>query len=217
MTVAVNDLIDKAEIILQDTTNVRWTAVELIGWLNNGQNEIVLYKPDASVTNAAVVCIEGTKQTIPAATGIRLIDVVRNMGTNGTTPGNAVRLISREILDAQVPGWHSVTGSATAQHYIFDDRDPKNFYVYPPQPSSSFGYLELVYSSSPTAAAADGNIALDDVYQSVLLDYILYRAYQKDADYASNDARSKGYYQAFLQALGIMDKVEQVNDPNNKQ
>lgn len=214
-TITSQSIVDKAEIILQDTTNTRWPSDELFDWLSDGQREIVLNKPDAYATNEAVVTVEGTKQTIPAA-GITLIDVIRNMGvTDGTTPGNAIRIIEREILDAQRPDWHTETPVAVTLHYMFDKRDPKNFYVYPPQPGTDMGYLELIYSSAPpdpTDIAAV--ITLDDIYGNALLDYILYRAYSKDADYAANAMRAVGHLSAFQKSLGIKDITEDRDDPN---
>ena len=51
-TVKVIDLIDRAETVLQDTTNTRWAQAELLGYLNDAQREIVMQRPDAKVTNA---------------------------------------------------------------------------------------------------------------------------------------------------------------------
>lgn len=216
MSVAVNDIIDRAETILQDTTNTTWPALELIDWLNAGQIEIVLLKPEASVTNEAMVLVVSeTKQSLPT-TGIQLLDVVRNMGTDGLVPGDAIRLIKRKILDEQLPAWHSEAGNAVVKHFMFDDRDPKHFYVYPPQPAATPGYVEVIYSSAPTTIAAGGDISIDDVYANALLDYILYRAYSKDADYAANNQRALGHYQAFQQSMRAKDAAELLNDPENE-
>ena len=212
MSVAVNDIVDKAEIILQDTTNTRWPAAELIGWLNDAQLQIVLEKPEASVTNESVALVLGTKQALPS-TGITLIDVVRNMGTTGTTPGNAMRIIDRKILDAQVPDWHSAANNAAVHtHFIFDDRDPTNYYVHPG--SDATNQIEIVYSSAPVTAAADGDITIPDVFANAILDYILYRAYSKDADYAANAQRAVGHLQAFGMSLGKQQVGEGLIDPN---
>ena len=215
MSVAVNDIVDRAETILQDTTNITWPALELIDWLNAGQIEIVLLKPEASVTNESIVLVVAeTKQSLPT-TGIQLLDIVRNMGTSapGNTPGRAIRLIKRRVLDEQVPDWHSEAGDAVVKHFMFDDRDPKHFYVYPPQPAATPGYVEVIYSSAPATVAAGNDISIDDVYANALLDYILYRAYSKDADYAANDQRTIGHYRAFRLSLQAKDIVEILNEP----
>jgi len=217
MSVAVNDIIDRAETILQDTTNTTWPELELVDWLNAGQAEIVLLKPEASVTNDSIaLAVSETKQSLPSG-GIQLLDVVRNMGTDGTTPGKAIRLIERRILDEQIPDWHSETGDAVVKRFMFDERDPKHFYVYPPQPAASPGYVEVVYSSAPTVVASDGDISIDDVYANALLDYILYRAYSKDADYAANNQRAMGHYQAFQLSIRGKNVAETLNDPNAKE
>ena len=87
MAVAVNDVIDKVQEVLQDTGGVRWDQTnELLEWLNDAQREIALLKPDATSENTTVTLVTGTKQTIPSD-GNRLLRVVRNMsaasGGNG--------------------------------------------------------------------------------------------------------------------------------------
>jgi len=213
-TIAAQSVVDKAQVILQDTTGVRWPDSELLGWLNDGQREIVLYKPNAFIKNMSVRLVGGTKQSLPAD-GVQLIDVVRNMGTNGTTPGRAVRITMREVLDSQIPDWHSETPSSVVKHYVYSVLDPKNFYVYPPQPAAGQGYVELVYGASPTDANLNGPITLDDIYQNVLVDYILYRAYSKDTEYAADQNRAAAHQTAYISALTGKTKVEVGANPNS--
>ena len=214
-TIIASSVIEKAQTILQDVTGVRWpVADELLGWLNDGQREVVILKPNSHVKNLAVRMAAGTKQSLPAD-GVQLIDAVRNMGTNGSTPGRAVRIVMREILDAQVPNWHFATAAAEAKHYVYSLLDPKNFYVYPPQPAVSPGYIELVYGASPTDAVLAGAITLDDIYQNVLVDYILYRAYSKDTEYAADQNRAAAHQNAYIAALTGKAKVEVGANPNS--
>ncbi|MES2320008.1 MAG: DUF6682 family protein [Pseudomonadota bacterium] len=212
-TITTASIIASAATLLQDETNIRWPQAELLKWLNDGQREIVSYKPNTSVRNVAVQLVAGTKQTLPAD-GISLIDIVRNMGSNGATPGRSVRIVMREILDAQIPDWHTATAAAAAKHYIYSLLDQKTFYVYPPQPSSAQGYVELVYSAAPTDALLSGAITVDDIYQTVLLDYILFRAYGKDIEYAADVARSQSYQQSYLATLTGKAKGEAAINPN---
>lgn len=207
MAIAAQYIIHQVVDILQDPTSVRWPVDELVRYLNTGQREIIIHRPDAMVTNAPVAMVAGTKQAIPAG-GAKLIEVVRNSGGNK----RAVRLVNREILDAQVPGWHNLTGVTELLHFMFDPRDPKVFYVYPPAAASGAS-VELVYSALPTDitepgpgtlwTAVTGDIPIPDLLSNALVDYILYRCYQKDAEYAANGQRSTAYYAAFANALGI--------------
>jgi len=213
-TIVGSSILDRASIILQDTTNIRWPSDELLGWLNDGQREIVLRKPDAyTKTSSVMLTASETKQAIPSD-GIILIDVIRNMGT-GVTPGRAITRTERYILDGQRPNWNTETASATVKHYMFDERNQKTFYVYPPQPTTP-GYIEIVYSAAPAdLATVASTLTLDDIYASALLDYTLYRAYSKDADIApSAPQRAVGHYQAFMQSIGAQEQAESRYDPN---
>lgn len=212
-TITVASILTKVSTILQDPTNIRWPTDELILWLNDGQREVALFKPNAFTVNTAVVCVAGTKQTLPA-TALSLIDIVRNMGTSGTTPGNAIRAVSREILDTQVPNWHAATASATAKHFVYTPLDPKTYYVYPPQPSSGQGYVEMVYVAAPSDATSGGNITIDDIYVTALINYVLSRAYSKDAEYANNGALAAAYYQQFQGLLQGKVTAETATNPN---
>lgn len=213
-TTQVNALVERASTLIQDATNVRWPIPELVGWLNDGQREVALNKPEASVKNVSVALIAGsTKQTLPAD-AVLLIDVVRNTGSGGSSPGTAVRLTDREVLDAQRPSWHSDANTVGyIQHYTYDTRDPKNFYVYPKAPGGGW-QIEVVYSSSPQDAVTGGVISIDDTYANALLDYILYRAYSKDAEYAGNANLAVAHYTAFANSLGIKTQNDMSRNPN---
>lgn len=203
-----SDLITGVSIALQDTSFVRWSIAELLIYLNQGQKEIAAFKPNASITNASVQLVQGSKQSLPSG-GLVLIDVTRNMGSDGTTAGNAVRIVSRGVLDAQIPGWHtSALASGTVKHYVYTPLDPTRFYVYPPQPASPT-YVEIVYGKLPTDVAANadplqlpaGSISVDDVYGPALHNYMMYRAFSKDSEVAANAELASGYYTAFSQQL----------------
>lgn len=210
-TITAQVLIDRAQVILQDTTGVRWPDAELLGWLNDGQREVVVYKPNSCVKNTAVKLVAGTKQTLPAD-GVQLIDVVRNLGSNGATPGRSIRIVMREVLDAQVPDWHSDTPASTIKHYTYAQLDPKTFYVYPP--ATGTGYVELVYGAVPTDAVLTGPIALDDVYANALIDYVLYRAYSKDSEYTADQQRAAAQKNAFVSTMQGKSLMEAAANPN---
>lgn len=208
MTTAAQSIIRRAVETLQDPTSVRWPVNELVRSHNDGQREVHLYRPDSMVTNATITCAAGTRQVLPA-NGAKLIEVIRNAAS--TSAKKRVRMVNRELLDAQNPDWHNLAGSVDIAHFTYDVRDPKTFYVYPP--ATTAAQLDIVYSAYPTdiAEPADGslytavtgNISLPDMYANALLDYILYRAYSKDSEYAGNLQRAQAHYAAFANALGV--------------
>jgi hypothetical protein len=212
MAIAVNTLIDNCEAILQDSTNVRWSAADLIIYLNYGQKEIVRLKPDAYVVKASTQLAAESYQSLPTG-GIKLIDIPRYMGTDGTTLGDAIQLIDMKILNNRNPAWHEDTAAAQPTYWMYDQNNPKNFWVYPK--NTGTGYVDIVYNGVPTDAAVDGNITLGDEYVVPLTYFILHMAYLRDADASpANADLAIAYQQAFLNSLGLADQKEAEEDPN---
>ena len=219
MTVTVQSVIDRVQTVLQDTTGVRWPVVgELVLWINDAQREIALLKPDASAVNATVTLAAGTKQEIPSA-GNRLLKVIRNMSaaSNGTGK-RSVRLVDAEVLNGQTPDWHdpSVSGDAAhtniVKHYIYEESNPRNFYVYPGVQGDA--YLEIVYSANPSTVAQNGNLSIPDIFANAVMNYVMYMAYMKDAEYAGNQERASSHYNWFLTSVTGKTQIDGITNPN---
>jgi len=215
------NILARIKDILQDTTSVRWPEAELLRYINDAQREIVNYRPESSATTANVQLVAGTKQSLPSG-GLRLIKVTRNMSdtSGGATGKRAIRIVNVDILNTQEPDWNDPTVSGDAahgtvvKHYIFDEDDPKNFYVYPGV--SGNAYVEIVYSDSPSDLGnTSAVISVDDIYANAIMDYVLFRAYQKDSEYAGNAQRANQHYQLFLNCIGQGNQASMMLDPNN--
>jgi hypothetical protein len=215
-TVKVIDIIRRVEFVLQDT-NIRWPRLELQNWINESYMAITLLRPDANAKTGTFTCAEGTRQVLTDqfASALRLLDITRNLAATSTK--KVVRIVSRSVLDDQKPTWHSETNSVNIQHYTHDTRQPKEFFVYPP--ATTAAQLEVVYADSPGTHSLseadldpDGSntevILLDDIYMSPMIDWVLYRAYSKDAEYGANEARAAASYQAFNSAMGAKTQVD---------
>tara|TARA_R100001163_G_scaffold29218_1_gene23304 strand:+ start:450 stop:1160 length:711 start_codon:yes stop_codon:yes gene_type:complete len=214
------NLITRAQDTLQDTTSVRWPEAELLRYINDAQREIVNFRPEASSKTANLQLVTGTLQSLPTE-GLRLIKVTRNMSdaSGGATGARAIRLVSVDILNTQEPDWNnpSVSGDAAhgtnVKHYVFDEDDPRRFYVYPGV--SGNAYVEIVYSKSPTDLGnTSATIDLDDTYGNAIVDYVLFRAYLKDAEYAGNQQRAGQHYQLFTTSLGQGAGAQALLSPN---
>lgn len=211
-TVTAKTIIDKATIQLIDLTNIRWTRTELLSWLNDGMRQIVLIQPSASSTTSVIQLQAGTRQYIPGD-GWLLLSIYRNMGTNGSTPGRAIRIISREILDNFNPNWNTDKATAEVRNYMYTNQDQLAFYVYPPNTGTQ--KIEINYSAQPADLTAETQvIPIFDVFQSALVDYILYRACTKDAEYAPGLQLGQGYMATFVAAIQGKTESETTNDPS---
>jgi len=212
-TVTAQTIINKAAIQLTDIANVRWTRAELLSWLNDGMRQIVTMQPSASSTTVSKLLTAGTRQTLPSD-GWLLLQIYRNMGTTGSAPGRAIRIVSREVLDGFIPNWHSEIPKAEVKNYIYDTQDQLAFYVYPPNTGTQ--YIEVNYSAQPVNLTTESQvIPLFDVFQSALVDYILYRACSKDAEYAPGLQLAQGYMSTFYSAIQGKAQTETSNDPVN--
>ena len=221
MALTGTNLLSRIRDILQDTTSVRWPEAEILRYINDAQREIVNYRPESSAKTDNVQLVTGTKQTLPSD-GLRLIKVTRNMSdaSGGASGKRAIRIVNVDILNTQEPDWNDPTVSGDAQHgtvvkhYIFDEDDPKNYYVYPGVNGNA--YVEIVYSKVPTdLSSASSNLDIDDIYGNAVIDYVLFRAYQKDSEYAGNGQRAQTHYQLFLNCIGQGMQAQELLRPNN--
>lgn len=206
----------RARIILQDGGAIRWPLAELASWLSDGLLEVVNRKPSEGAQSVVLTMVAGTKQTLPDAY-LSLIRAVRNV--TGVSPnwvgGLSVTPIMREILDAQSPSWHDpavVTQRAQVLQIIADPLDQRTFYVYPG--NTGAGKLECVVSviPQPVTIATGANpediasynaitLPMSQIFQTALVDFILYRAFSKDMQFAGAMERAAAHFNQFNAAI----------------
>jgi hypothetical protein len=212
-TLTAQDVLMRVDALVQDPQNTFWTQAQQLKWLSDAQRLVVVAKPDQNVTAATLQLAAGTRQALPTGK-LKLIRVTRNMGTNGTTPGKAIRLLDIDDMNSFSPGWHSATESAEVKGYMFDPNAPKMFFVTPPQPGSNQGYIEYLASSVPAEITDPANtIVVDDVFLPVLVDYVTARCLA--AESTENSANKANFYFGLVaQALGMDTQAVRQTDPN---
>lgn len=246
-TTPVKTVLYRACVLLRDSSPqwARWTENELVEWLNEGQEQIAKYLPMASALIAAVKFPAGTRQSIetiattdikpqdgstPAAPvrGKQLMRVIRSMGSDGLSPGPAVRLISQDVLDDYDPTWHTATAVDEPTEYVHDPRVPRAFYFYPP--INADRWVELMMSVSPAPVANTGSagselydfggasttvISLDNQYADDLVNYIVARGYLKDGE-GFNLNMATTHTNLFLQSINMQVQAHTGQNPNLK-
>ena len=243
-TALVKEVVWRIAVLLQDTAPQfqRWPEREVIHWLNDAQVAITKYLPLACSRVDAVKLATGTRQsigTIPALSckpgdgstpsapiyGTQLLGPRRNMGADGMTPGKAIRVVERDVLDSQDPDWHTRTGAAV-NSVIYDPQTPRYFYVTPGVTGNV--WIEIAYTAAPAAianTAAAGSeaylvggsstvtISIDDEFVDDLCDYVVARANLKDVTYAE-PAKAQAHTQKFLASLNAKVSAVTGNNPN---
>ena len=202
-----------ANDVLQDTSFTRWPQEERLRYLNDGRRAIAVVRPDLFSTIETVTLVAGPRQSLPAG-GFQFFDAIRNVNSDGS-PGSAVRVIEREVLDAAKPGWHS-DAAGQIKHFMIDERTPNVYYVYPPAAAGQ--KLDISFAANPTpillADISTAQLTQESVYAGLLADYVIHRAYLKDAEYAGNGALSQQHYQLFMAGLGVGGKRLLTTSPN---
>lgn len=224
----VKDVLYRVSVQLHDITPqfTRWTQRELVSALNDGQKAIAKYMPSSCSRLDAIKLVPGTRQSIdtilaanmksgegdtPAVVmGNFVQHVIRNMGSNGLTPGRGIRITDHEILDVNSPDWHTQTSTSISM-YTFDPRQPKTFFVSPGVPATPNVWIEISYLADPVEIPVGGSygmdsndttvISIDDKYVDDLVNYILARAYMKDAEFANNASQAAAATQLFTGSI----------------
>jgi hypothetical protein len=226
MTITAQSVARRLVTTLNDESSTRWTLGEVVQAINDAQLQIVIDRPDVLAVTATVTLAPGTRQTLPAG-GAKLLAVNRNAN------GVAVRVTNRDVLDAQLPGWHTHAASTTVRHYVFDPREPAVYHVFPPAAASAA--LEIVYAAVPPTIALPGlgavlppdravdntaptvvigNLAVPDHLAVAVTDYAMCRLLLKDAE-SGGAQRVTAHYQAYATALGLDVRSTLVAGPNS--
>ncbi len=228
------DVLQRVVWLLQDEDSKRWTAAELTQWLNDAQVAAQTLRPDVTEVITGAVMDPGAQQDLndlapnlpePPA---KIMKVSRNMSLDGRF--RAIRLVSRDMMDVVRPSWQSDPPATDAVNYMVDVNLPNMFWVWPPAPVPSAQVpammLEIHYSARPrpldlpaddkTWRDVQGDISVRERFAMVLVDYVLYRAYMKDAEFGGNGSRSKTHFDLFQSALMADVQGTQVAQPTAK-
>jgi hypothetical protein len=222
----------------------RWKQPELLEWTNDGQIAIAKFMPHACARVDVVKLKTGTRQSIEAIAAAEILPgdgsaasgvlhgnflqfVSHNMGSDGLTPGRALRIVDRDVLDATNPNWHLPGKSSDAPtQYVFDPRTPKQFWVCPGIASSATVWVELAGLFDPkkldstldytAGAPLTTTLSVDDKFVDDLLNYVLARAYMKDAEAQGNLNLVAAHSKLFVDSINAQAHAMTGVNPNLK-
>jgi len=194
----VQEVSNRVGYILTDTTAVRWTLPERELWINDGIRELLTLVPSAYVKHATLQLVEGELQALPS--DCRALLEVRFSQQPMSDSRLCVRKVSREMLSIARSLWINRQGRGEVREYSYDASDPLRFYVFPAQPDEP-GLVEIVYQAVAPWVSLAAEFPLRDDYAMAVVNYVLHRAYSKDAEFAGNAQIAVSYYQAFKTAL----------------
>lgn len=207
MTVSAQSIIFEVQRTLNDLAGVRVPASDLVVMLNRAQRDIHTARMDTTASLAEVVLVQGDIQTLPPEIA-QLIDLP------GLATGTkaAISKVDQALLDATAPNWRSGTATENVKHYIYDLRDPRTFYVYPPAVEGTV--LRAKYSAYPrdidppaspglSYTTVSGDISLAPEWQTALLMLTLAYAYMSDLEGVTNSQMAALHLQQASALLGV--------------
>ena len=237
-TILVKDAMYRVSVILQDVVPqfAYWPEHELVQWMNDAQAAITKFLPSACSRVDIVKLKAGSRQSIEKILaadckpgdgstptlpiyGKVLLDVVRNMGADGASPGKAIRLIDRDVKDGQSPGWHAVAGDGTVDSFMYDPRTPRYFYVSKPATVSPVTWIEIAYTAQPlqidNSGTATDTITIDDEFLDDVVNYVVARAHMKGSKYG-DPSKAVAYTGMFTSSLNAKVTAATGNSPQLK-
>lgn len=208
---SVSDLNSRLSNVLNDEDMIRYPFAERIDWMNEAVIAIANRQPQSQTVTGYLQLDGGCKQILPHQ-AVKLLEVRNNLNGDGSD-GPAITQTTLTEMDAAAPGWRTGTKKSAVRQFMFDDRDPKRFWVWPPVLSGAL--IDITYLRLPNPITeSDPYLPIPDEYSEAALNFVAYRCLMKDSEYA-NGAVATGYYQAFLAALGMKEESEMKASPNN--
>lgn len=196
-----SDVLNRVRVVLQDS-GTRWTDSELLLFLSSAQRAVVEIRPAANTILASYNLAAGTRQQLNAA-HYRLLDVVRNIDrADNTKIGKAIRFVDRDALNQSDPDWHSSTPTRVVRNWTVDEREPRVFYVYPRAIDTSSTVQALVSVLPPEVTTTGQTLALEDAYMNALENYVLFKAFSKDTEFA-NPQKAANHLNIFQALMGV--------------
>ena len=203
---------------LQDEFGISWPPSKLMPYLNLYAIEVINLKPDAYTVEEPLILMAGARQQFPSQV-VDMIDALYNLQTTviGTTISYTpiapvVIETKKNNMDLLFPGWMMDTPNILVSYIMTDDRDPKKFYTYPPQPSGTtvLGAIMVLCSEVPPEITTNTlTLPFDQSYWTSAVDYLIYRCLAESTTIPNAQQKAATYYSKFLQDLGSKDQAEE--------
>lgn len=221
MAITAAAVLTRARTILQDATGVRWPLSELFDWINDATTEMINVRPELGTDPLVIDLVAGSKQAVPDDVE-RIVRYICNVDVNDVR-GLDVTIASQTLIEAIDPAWRSsVPQSGLVQHILILDEDDSAFEVIPPNTGN--GHIEVLALKFPAALALPASPAdivsyeavdlpLSEPHLNAYIEYVLARAYSKDAALPAAAARAASHTAAFMAAMGIQTQSDAATNP----
>ncbi|MDE2096899.1 MAG: hypothetical protein KGL39_06590 [Patescibacteria group bacterium] len=203
-TTLVSTVLTRVRNQVNDTGTVqRWPdATIMIPALNDGMLALATLTRDAYLVRKAFQLTAGQayqKGIVPGDT-LRIVDVVRNMGSDGFTPGRVISECTQASMDLQDRDWMRQGPHAPDNdivNWMRDEDDVQNFFVYPKPSTSVPVWVEIKFTEvPPPVSALTDVIPVLDKYRIELQNFVTGSVLVNDVE-AGDQPRGLGLLNLF--------------------
>lgn len=194
-TSTASELLDTVSRELEDPSNDTWGRFELLLFLNDGLRALASFRPGEFTGSAIFPLAAGARQTVSQGV-MAIYRALGNTNIDGSVRGRAIRTVLIDSLDAASPNWRNATPSATIRECAIPPDQSVEYWVNPPAVGG--GYIELLVAQAPQTMLNASPVPCSPEYYPALVDYTVYRALAKDAEYGAQDGRAQSFYAKFL-------------------
>jgi hypothetical protein len=203
MAIRIRDLVERAQDQLEDSEGSNWTPAELLAAAIEAVQELSRH-PDAWLITEDFTLVAGAKQRLPE-TRASLEDLGRALTSTGQSAGMPTPFDLATMARFN-PQWTEATPGTTRQ-WAKDIRDPRVFWVYPPAIAGD--KVEVVVRALPPSEIdMDTELPIDSTWAPALLDFILGRAYAKDAEHAGMRSQAELHMRRAMALMGVADGAD---------
>lgn len=192
----VHTILDTAAALLNDPRGEFWPRAELLKYLNAGLKAMVPLVPSQFSNTRTLTLAAGARQTLPSGS-VALLQAHCVVNADDSI-GRGVRNVLKSALDAVSPSWMSATSGVTRE-VAYDPKVPTEYWVNPP--ASAGAKIQATTADEPGDVHVFDDVPVDERFHAPLIDYVLFRALTKDADFAKQDTRAAQHYQAFQEGV----------------
>ncbi|AWK83560.1 DUF6682 family protein [Photobacterium damselae] len=180
----VNDIIARVARELIDSAMIRWRREDLVAYLGEAFNAIVVRRPSLS-SKTVTLDVTDSPVSIPED-GFALLSVE-------SVDDIAVQYVLIEKLDQLNPYWRKEKGAPSC--WTKREGEDRRFWLYP-QPNESVR-VSICYAQAPIVTPDTDFIDIPPIFLGALIDFMMYRAYSRDSENPMEATKSQLHFQSF--------------------
>ncbi len=223
---SVFGLRDTLRSIIRDPSGDVWTNESIYFAILDAQRAVVNVRPDTCVSYTTQILVAGSaQQALTFGMPInRILRVIGQMADEGEGIVRAVRRVEREAMDAANPSWMSDTPSTVIKEWLYDDREPHRYFVWPPVPPNdelefpvrlrmSISFFPFFATNEPDTIST---LQVPGNYLPAVTEFSLYRLFCADTEGTVNLDRSQRHFSNFNQMMGVKIDTDAAISPKER-